>query len=104
MFPQKLSGAQRVLIFGDSTIENKLPVITALWEASKSHPLLKAFLQQTIEIIQEETQKLASQEGSLFLHCTDVLEVAEVYAEANEPDETIASVLVLVARFGALVL
>ncbi|KAF9692189.1 hypothetical protein EKO04_010160 [Ascochyta lentis] len=80
MVLQKLGDAQRILVFGDSTIENKLP------------------------IIQEETQKLASHEGSLFLHCIDVLEVAEVYAEADEPDELIASVLALVARFGALVL
>jgi hypothetical protein len=104
MVSQKLNDAQRVLVFGDSTIENKLPVIKALWEASESHPLLKAFLQQAIEIIQEETQKLASQEGLLFLHCINVFEVAEVYAEADEPDEIIASVLALVARFGALVL
>jgi hypothetical protein len=104
MFLQEISDVQRILVFGDSTIESKLPVIKALWKASESSPLLKAFLQQAIEIIQEETQKLTSQEGSLFLHCINVLEIAEVYAEAEEPDEIIASVLALVARFGALLL
>lgn len=101
---QDFNDPQRVLVFGDSTIENKLPVIKSLWKASDTSPLLKVFLQQAIEIIHEETQKLASQEGSLFLYCTNVLEIAEVYAEMNEPDELIASVLALVARLGALVL
>lgn len=104
MVPYEISATQRILVLGDSTIEDKLPVIKALWKASDTSPLLKAFLQQAIEIIQEETQRLASQEGLLFLHCINVLEVAKVYAETDEPDEIIASVLALVARLGALVL
>jgi hypothetical protein len=104
MVPYEINGTQRVLVLGDSTIENKLPVIQALWKVSDTSPLLKAFLQQAIEIIQEETQRLVSQEGLLFLHCINVLEVANVYAGTDEPDEIIASVLALVVRLGALVL
>jgi hypothetical protein len=61
-------------------------------------------LEQAIEIIPEETRKLDSLEGSVFLRCIDVQEVAEVYVEADEPDEVFLSVLVWVARLGALVL
>lgn len=104
MASSKTNESQRVLVLGDSTIEDKLPAVRNLWKASETSPLLNQFLQKAITIIQRESQKLNSLESSLFLHCINVLEVAEAYAEEEEPDEIIASALALIVRFGELVL
>lgn len=90
---------QRLLLFGDQTVE-KLPSIKHLVEVAKSSQTLRRFLREATDVVQVEVTKLSPDERKAFFAFDTLLTLAEENAKEPEPDEIVATTLMCIARLG----
>ena len=94
---------QRLLLFGDQTVE-KLPSIQNLVRVSKTSPSLRRFLREATDVIQTEVTKLSPDERKAFFAFDTLLSLAEENAKEEAPNEIVATTLMCIARLGELIL
>ena len=95
--------SQRLLLFGDQTVE-KLPSIQNLVRLSKASPLLRRFLREAIDIVQREVSYLSLDKRKAFIAFDDIVTLAEENAKEEDPDEVVATTLITIARLGELLM
>jgi hypothetical protein len=94
---------QRLLLFGDQTVE-KLPSIQNLVRVSRTSPSLLRFLREATDVIQTEVTKLSPDERKAFFSFDNLLTLAEENAKQEAPNEIVATTLMCIARLGELIL
>ena len=72
---------QRLLLFGDQTVE-KVPSIRNLVRLSNKSPALQRFLQEATDIVQREVTKLDTDTRKSFFAFDDLVSLAEQNAKA----------------------
>lgn len=94
---------QYLLLYGDQTVE-KLPAVRALVEQAQRSPAGRRFLRDACDIIQIEIFNLEIDERAHVGHFDTLLQLAESNAQADQPSEIVATILMNVARLGELIL
>lgn len=94
---------QYLLLYGDQTVE-KLPAVRTLVEHAQRSPAGRRFLRDACDIIQIEVFNLEIDERSHVDHFDTLLQLAESNAQADQPSEIVATILMNVARLGELIL
>ena len=94
---------QRVLLFGDQTVE-KAPSIRTLVRLSTQSPALQRFLQDATDIVQREVTKLDAATRKSFLAFDNLLSLAEQNAKATDRTEVVPTTLMTIVRLGELIL
>ena len=94
---------QRLLLFGDQTVE-KFPSIQKLVCVSKHSSILRRFLRDATDVIQTEVAQLGPDEREAFFAFDTLLTLAEKNAKEEAPNEIVATALMCVARMGELIL
>lgn len=96
--------SQNLLIFGDQTVE-KLPLIRALVQNSKTSPAAKRFLQEATDVLQLEFSKVSQVEHGWTRSFDTLLGLAEENADQDgNANIMVATMLMCIGRLGDLVL
>lgn len=90
-----------VILFGDQTVD-PCPLIKQLCRQSKHCLTLQAFLQKTYSAIRQELAISDFSDRLRFPSFDSILALADSYAQSNEPNEAVSTLLLCIVQLGLL--
>lgn len=97
------SVSQRILFFGDQTVD-PLTTIKTLHRRAKNVHSLARFLRDAADIVQQQLSDLDLQGHEQYAEFDTIVELAEVFSRNSDTHETIGCALWCVAQCGDLIL
>lgn len=93
---------KHLLIFGDQSVE-KLTAIQSLVQSSKSDPAARRFLQEAIDVIQLEFNRLGPKEHGWHKTLDSLLGLAEEHDASKDDNIVVSTALACAGRLGQLI-